>query len=99
MSKWTHDWGSLTAAQRAFYRHKANWEHMSVMAIMREWPVTDREAREAFDYTTCDRCGAKLNALRAVFVDVDGKSAIYGSYCAEKLGLRPSGSGEATHEG
>ena len=41
---WHNWWKSLTDDQRAVYRHKANWERMSLSAVAKEWPVTAEEA-------------------------------------------------------
>lgn len=43
--EWKREWDALSEAQREFYRHKANWEGMTLMAVMREWPVSAAEAR------------------------------------------------------
>lgn len=35
---WRVLWGSLSDAQKERIRAKAQWEHMSLLAVIREWP-------------------------------------------------------------
>lgn len=40
-------WSGMTEDQRSWVRHKAQWERMSLMAVMMEWGVpSDQRAKE-----------------------------------------------------
>ncbi len=37
-AEWKRKWASFTKNQKARIRAKAQWEHMSLSAVLREWP-------------------------------------------------------------
>jgi len=45
--EFTNVWRKLTENQRARVRAKAQWEHMSLSAVLREWPALKEEPESA----------------------------------------------------
>ena len=46
-TNFTQMWVGLTDSQRDWLRHKAQWEHMSLKAVAKEWGVpSDQHAKE-----------------------------------------------------
>lgn len=46
-ANFTQMWTGLSDAQRDWLRHKAQWEHMSLRAVVLEWGIpSDQQAKE-----------------------------------------------------